>query len=127
MLQRAAEDAVSPDLVNAIVRRAARSALEGNLAATKVVLDRVCGRPTEAQADIASPDIALPRLTTAAACPAAIDVLIAAMTAGTVDLPTAKFLLDAVEQRRKAIETLEHEQRLTELEKAAASVDLGNR
>jgi hypothetical protein len=127
MLQRAAEEAISPEMVSGMVRRAARQGLEGNVAATKMVLDRVCGRPPEAQPEGTPADIGMPRLLSAPDCAAAIDRVIAAMTAGTVDLPTAKFLLDAVERRRKAIETIEHEERLTDLEQAASNIDFGKR
>jgi hypothetical protein len=127
MLQRAAENAVSPEMVSGMVRRAARAGLEGNFAATRLVLDRVCGRSPEARAEVEPTDVEMPTLATAANCTAAIDKIIAAITAGTVDLATAKFLLDVVERRRKTIETVDQEERIVELEKAAESVDLGRR
>ena len=125
MLQRAAEDAVSPEHITAIVRRAVRSALEGNLAAAKLVLERVCGRAPDAKSDSEPLGLTLPNLKTSAGCTAAIDKVVEAITAGTVDVATAKVLLDAVHARLKAIEVTDLEQRLADLEKAAESVDLG--
>ena len=125
MLQRAAEDAVGPEHVTGMVRRAVRAGLEGNYGATKMVLDRVCGRPPEAQREVEPTEVALPNLSTAANCTTAIDRIIAGIAAGTIDLPTAKFLLDAVEKRMKAIGLHDHEEQLVELEKQAALVDLG--
>jgi hypothetical protein len=127
VLRDALEGAITPDHVAGLVRKLTMTGLGGNVTAAKVALDHTCGRAPAAHVDVASPHIALPKLLSAADCTAAIDVIIAAMTAGMVDLPTAKFLLDAVERRRKAIETLEHEQRLTDLEQAASNVDFGRR
>lgn len=124
MLQRTAEEAVSPELVNALIRRAAMAGLEGNHAATKLVLDRVCGRSPQAQPEAEPTNLELPKLRSAANCSAAIDAIIAGMSDGTIDLATAKALLDAVERRRKSIETEEHEERLTEMEKAIETVHL---
>jgi hypothetical protein len=126
-MQKAVQEAVTPEHAQALIRVVLKQGLQGNLQAARIVLDRVCGRPQDGRGDGEHIDIGLPNLRTAANCTAAIDVIIASMTAGTVDLPTAKFLLDAVERRRKAIETLEHEQRLTDLEKAASVVDFGRR
>jgi len=102
--------------VNAIVRRAVRSALEGKLGAAKFVLDRVCGKARDAPAEAAPLDLDLPTLRIAGACAAAIDRIAAAVTAGTVETTAAKLLLKVVQARLEAIEVQDLESRLTELE-----------
>lgn len=122
--QRAAQEAVSPDHIQALMRVALKQGLQGNLQATRLVLERTCGRAPEGRADAEPLDIMLPNLRTAANCTAAIDKIIAAISAGTVDLASAKVLLDAVQSRMKGIELNEHEARLLELEEATSTVEL---
>ena len=122
-LRRAAEDAISPEVIQAAMRKCARLALEGNLAALRIMLDRACGRAAEAPVE--APSIALPRMHTAADCSAAIERIVDGITKGTIEESTAKVLLDAVQARLKAIEATDHEVRLAEVEKALATVDLG--
>ena len=123
-LLRAAQDAITPDQIAVMMRKALRMALEGNVTAMKFVMERTCGRPPELPAEPAPLDVTLPNLRTVESCIAAIDKLATAVTGGTADLAAAKVLLDIVHARMKAIELNEHERRLAELEKAAASVEL---
>jgi hypothetical protein len=123
-LQRAAQAAVTAEHIGAIMRRAVRSALEGNLNAAKLVLDRACGKARDAAGEAVPLDLDLPSLRTAANCAAAIDRIAAAITAGTVEPTAAKLLLEVVQTRLKAIEVQDLESRLTELESMAKSVDL---
>jgi hypothetical protein len=125
-LQRAAQAAVLPEHMTAMVRKALRLALEGNLAAMRFVAERTLGRAPEASIQIEPPELAMPSLRTAANCATAIDRLMEAVAAGTIELSTAKVMHDLVQTRLKAIEVNDLETRLTELEKAAANVDLGN-
>jgi len=105
------------------MRRALRSGLEGNLLATRFIIDRVCGKAQDAPAECPPIDIELPDLGTTASCLAALDVVTKAIVDGTSDRGTAKLLLDAILVRVKAIEANELEQRLAELEKATQSVE----
>ena len=98
--------------------------LKGNLAAMRFVAERTCGRAPEASPEAVPLDFTLPKLQSVANCTAAIDRLADAITQGTVDRDTAKMLLEVITARMKAIEMNDLEARLTELEKAAASVDL---
>ena len=123
-LQRAAQEAVTPEHVSALVRVALKQGLQGNLQAVRLVLDRTCGRVPDASVEAVALDIDLPNLRTSEACMAAIDKLAAAVTAGSIDLATAKVLNDLVCTKMKSIELNEHEARLIELEKAASPVDL---
>ena len=70
-------------------------------------------------------DFELPRLRTAADCSLAIQRIAEGIAKGSVDLAVAKLLIDAIQVRIKTIETQDLEQRLAELEKSAASVELG--
>ena len=126
-LQKAAQDAVTPEHIQALVRVALKQGLQGNLQAARLVLDRTCGRAPEGRPETDPVDVVLPNLRTATNCTVAIDKIIAAISAGTVDLPTAKVLLDAVQGRMKGIELTEYEARLVELEKSASVVDLSRR
>ena len=126
-LVRAASDAVEPQHVTAIMRRAVRMALEGNLSAMRFVIERTCGRAADAPTAPMPLDVSLPSLRTAASCATAIDKITAAVTAGTIDLATAKALTDIVCARMKAIEVNDLEERLAELEKQASTVDFGAR
>ena len=126
-LRRAAEEAVSPEHIGAITRRAVRMALEGNLAAMKFVFDRTCGKAVEGPSEGVATEMVLPNLTTAASCAAAIDRIAEALCSGAVDRETAKVMVDVVQARLRAIETSELEARLAELEEAAKSVELDGR
>ncbi len=123
-LLRAAQEAITPEQVAVLMRKALRMALEGNVTAMKFVMERACGRPAEAPSDPAPLDFDLPNLRTATACSAAIDRLSAAVTSGTIDPAAAKVLLDLIQARMKSIELTDLEQRLAELERTAKLVQL---
>jgi hypothetical protein len=121
-LRRAAEDAIAPEHITAILRRATRMALEGNMAAMRLVMERTCGRPFEAPATGMPVELELPQLRTAANCTFAIDKLAEAICKGTVDRDAAKILLEVIQTRLKAIEVTDLENRLAQLEQAAEAV-----
>ncbi len=121
-LRRAAEEAISPEHVAAMVRKATRMGLEGNLAAMRLVFERTCGRATEAPVDAGPLGVALPRLRTADDCNTAIERLIDGICKGTVDRDSAKLLIDAIQTRIKAIEVNELEERLAQLEQTTKHV-----
>ena len=123
-LQQAAQEAVTPEYMAAIMRKAVKLALEGNLGAMRFVAERVCGRAPEASPEAIPLGFALPKLDTAANCATALDRLTNAITQGTIDRDTAKMLLEVIQARLKAIEATDHEARLAELEKMAATVEL---
>ncbi len=126
-LRRAAEEAVSPEHIGAITRRAIRMSLEGNLSAMKFVFDRALGKSVDGPSEGVASEIALPNLTTAASCAAAIDRIAEGLCSGTVDREAAQVLLDVIQVRLKAIEVNDLETRLAELEAAAKSVELNGR
>lgn len=126
-LQRAAQEAVTAEHIQGIVRKATMLALQGDLAAARLVLDRTCGKSPDAAPTADTLDLPLPRLATAADCNAALDRITEAVCGGTCDRSSAKLLVDVVMARLKAIEVQDLDDRLTELEKSAASVDLGKR
>src|SRR5690606_37661206 len=61
-LRRAAEDAITPEHVAAMVRKATRMGLEGNLTAMRLVFERTCGRAADAPIEAEPLGISLPRL-----------------------------------------------------------------
>ncbi len=123
-LRRAAEEAVTPEHIAAMIRKAAAMALQGNLTAMRLVLERTCGRPREATPEGTPIDLTLPRMDTAADCNKALQFLTDAIVAGTVDTTAAKLLIDVVQARLKAIEVQDIEKRLSDLESQAAMVEL---
>jgi len=122
-LLRAAQDAVTPEAMAAMMRRALRMALEGNLGAMRFVAERTLGRAPEAPVEGAPLGLALPSMRTAADCNLAIDRLGTAVVQGTCDLTAAKVLIDIIQARLKALEVLDLEVRLAEIEKTAAMLD----
>lgn len=120
-LRLAAEEAITPEHVAAMIRKATRLGLEGNLAAMRLVFERTCGRAAEAPVDAEPVGITLPRLATAADCNLAIERLVDGICKGSIDRDTAKLLIDAVQARIKAIEVHELEERLAQLEEAHAA------
>lgn len=121
-LRLAVLDALGPEHVSAIMRKACKLALEGDVPAMRFVLERTCGRAAEARVEAKPVGIVLPRLSTAADCNAAIERLVDGICKGSVDHDTAKLLIDAIQARLKAIETTELEARLHDLEQAAGTV-----
>ena len=118
-LRRAAEEAITPEHVAAMVRKATRMGLEGDLSAMRLVFERTCGRAAEAPVDIEPLGVLLPRLQTAEGCNDAIDTLIEGICKGSVDGETARILIAAIQARIKAIEVGELEERLAQLEDTA--------
>jgi hypothetical protein len=118
-LQAAAEDAITPEHIGAMMRKALVLALQGNLNAMRFVVERVCGRPPDAVGQGLALDMKLPRLRTAADCNAATERLVEGLIKGTVDREAAKVLVDAIQIRIKAIELNDLEQRLADLERTA--------
>ena len=105
------------------MRRALRSGLEGNLSATKFIVDRVCGKAAEAPGETGPVAVELPKLATAADCEAALDTLTREVCAGTVSPESARLLTDLIQTRLRAIEVRVIEERLTELERASGVVE----
>lgn len=121
-LKAAVENAVTAEHLTAIMRRATRMALEGNLSAMRFVIERSCGRPVEATADPAPLAIELPRMRTASDCDAAVQKITDAIVKGTISESAAKLLFEAIQTRLKALQTVDFEARLMELEHGATLV-----
>jgi hypothetical protein len=105
-----------------MIRKATRMGLEGNLSAMRFVMDRTCGRATEAPSLTEPLGVELPTLSTAEDCNVAIGKLIETVCCGETDRDLAKLLIDAIQTRLKAIETAEFDQRLAQLEQDAEHV-----
>ena len=122
-LRRAAIEAITEEHIQAMIRKAARMGLEGNLAAMRLVFERVCGRAAEAPVETESLPFSLPRIRTAADCMLSLERVSEAVCAGKIDHEAARFLLDMIQARLKAMEVGEFEQRLVEMEKTLESVN----
>ena len=121
-LRHAAQSAVSSDHMSALMRKALRMALEGNLQAMRIVFERTLGRPIEGPTETDPIDIEPPRMQTAAECNAAVEHIIDGVVKGTIDREAAKLMLAAIQTRVKTIEVTELEERLTEMEQALQTV-----
>jgi hypothetical protein len=124
-LRKAAEDAITPEHVQAMIRKATRMGLEGNLAAMRLVFERTSGRAPEAPAETEPLSIALPRLRTAADCNLALERLVDGICKGAIERESARLLIDAVQARLKAIEVQDLEARLAEMERTAKAMQNG--
>jgi hypothetical protein len=123
-LQRAAQEAVTPEHIAAMIRKALRLGLEGNLPAMRFVMERTVGRAPEAQV-IAEPiAVDMPELRTAADCAVAIDVLTDAICNGAVNREQATLLMTLVQTRLRTIEVRDLEERLGALEQQTAGVEI---
>ncbi|MCK5944129.1 MAG: hypothetical protein KAI24_19240 [Planctomycetes bacterium] len=124
-LQRAAQEAVTPEHIQGIIRKATMQALKGDIVAARLVLDRTCGRSPDPAPQAEALGVELPKLATAADCAAALDLVAAALCEGRCDRTAAKLLADLVMTRLKAIEVQDLEERLSQLEQSAAVVEPG--
>lgn len=116
--QRAIRAALTPEQIVAVMRKLAHKALaEGDVQAAKAVLERVAGRPSqEPEPEIG---IELPPLKTMQDCALALDHVLSQLTAGNVDREGARLLIEAIENRRRLIESVEFDERLRKLEDSA--------
>ena len=121
-LRRAAEEAITPEHVAAMVRKATSMGLQGNLSAMRLAFERTCGRSAQAPPEAEPIDLSIPRLRTAEDCSIAIQLLIDGICKGEVDRDAAKLLIDAIQTRLKAIELTEFEDRLAQLEQTTEHV-----
>jgi hypothetical protein len=121
--RRAVEEAIGPEHMAAIMRKATKMALEGNLPAMRFVAERVCGRAVDAPVEVEPLGIPMPRLRTAADCDVAAERLVEALCKGAVPHDFARLLIDAFNMRAKTIEVSEQETRLAEMEKTLESVN----
>ena len=122
-LQQAAQEAVTPEHIQGIIRKATMQALKGDVVAARLVLDRTCGRSPDPAPQAEALGVELPKLATAADCATALDIVAAALCEGRCDRSAAKLLADLVMTRLKAIEVQDLEERLTQLEQSAAVVE----
>jgi hypothetical protein len=104
-LRRAVEEAITPEHAQAMIRKATRLALEGDLAAMRLVFERTLGRAAEAPAESEALDIQLPNLQSASDCNVALQRLVDAVCQGKVERETATLLIQAIQAKVKAIET----------------------
>ena len=118
---RAAKDAITPEDITALMRKAMSMAREGDVAAMRLVIERTSGRAAVAQT--AGPlAIALPRCKTAADCSVALERILDGFSRGTIECESASVLIAAVQARLTAFERTLHK-RLDKLERAARQAE----
>ncbi len=112
-LQAAVHDAIDPRVLHGIVRKLAVRALEGDVGAAKVVLERVCGKPRTEQPEYA---FELPPIETAADLPAAFQRVAQGAASGEIPIDDAARFAGVLELARRAIETSALADRVAQLE-----------
>lgn len=125
-LRRAAEEAVSPEHVAAMIRKALTMALQGDVAAMRFVGDRIIGRPLDTPAEPEPIELDLPRLRSVKDCDRAIERVVDGICKGTISHESAKLLTDAIQARLRAIEVRDLDNRLLQLEQAADAIRKGH-
>lgn len=95
-----------------IVQRVSELALEGDMTAAKMILDRILPR----RICVPIADFDLPAMKTADDVCNAIGAIASAALDGRISPPDAAALAQIVETFRRSIETLDHERRIAELE-----------
>lgn len=116
-LHTALLDAVEPRMIEAVAKRLVKSALEGDVPAAKVLLERVLGRGTPCS-------FKLPRIESSADLPKAMNHVLQAAAKGEVSSEDAARFATLVDATGRAIAAAEIEERLAKLE---ASAGLGPR
>ena len=111
-LLQALLDAVEPRMVEAIAKRMVKAALEGDVAAAKVVLDRTLGRGTPVV-------FRMPRIESAADLPGALNQILRAAARGAISPEDAARFAGIVDVAGRALAAAEIEERLQRLETGA--------
>src|SRR5690606_4735037 len=111
--QAAIADAIEPRVIGAVMKRLAKSALEGDITAAKVLLDRVLGRPGT---EFVASDFELPAVESADDVAKAFQSLLQHAAAGRVSAEDAARYAGVLELSRRAIETAELDARLKRIE-----------
>ena len=112
VLHQALLDAVEPRMVEAIAKRLVKAALEGDVAAAKVVLDRTLGRSAPAV-------FRMPRIESTADLPGALNQILRAAARGAISPEDAARFASIVDAAGRAIAAAEIEERLARLESGA--------
>jgi hypothetical protein len=106
------------DDAEGVVRKVIEAAMAGDMAAARLILDRIApprrGRPVA---------IALPSVTSAGGVTAALAAVIAAMGDGTLSPDEAAAAAAVIEVQRRTIDTVELEARLRAIEERIGSDD----
>ena len=123
-LRQAAVNAITAEHIEALVRKATRMGLEGNVGAMRLVFERTSGKPIEVKAEVEPIPISLPKLSSVAHCARATDQVLDAMCRGLMDKDTAHVMLEGIQTRLRVIEAVDLEARIVELERAAQCVGL---
>lgn len=115
-LKQAVRDAVSADDLKAVMVGLVDRANGGDNDASRILLDRILGRPFVGKPDAKPLNVGLPEIRSARDCVAATSRILRAMDRGEVDTDDAGRLSGLIELARRTIETSELERRVEEIE-----------
>ena len=119
-LQTAIRDAVDPRTLHGVIRKLSIKALEGDVGAAKLLLDRVCGKVRDAQPDRL---FDLRPVECASDLPRAFEQVMRAAAAGDITADDATRFGSLLEFMRRSIETSELAARLERLEAHVGPAD----
>jgi len=108
--------AVTPEDLDEVVRGLLDAAKSGDLAATKLLLDRTLGKATAQKDDTETAPLALPALATTKDTVDAMSTILTAMGDGRITAETATKMSSVVELARRTLETHELAARVDALE-----------
>src|SRR5450631_4031549 len=94
-----------------VIRTVIQKAKDGDMVAARIVVDRIC--PIRKGAPVS---LELPSVKTAEDIAEAVGALLREMAAGEITPDEASIIASVLDVRRRTIETMEFEQRLSELE-----------
>lgn len=119
-LRKAFLDVVGTEHMAGLARATLKKALQGDMIALRTLLDRVLGKPRDADQDPVAIPIDMPGMGTAEGCSLAVQRLTSALVSGDVSQDAAKVLADLIQLRAKTIELAEFEKRLKNIETSIA-------
>ena len=122
-LRRALQEAIEPQHVSAVMRKALLMALEGDNPSMRFVFDRLFGRPREDARDATLTPLPMPSLDTAAGCMEATSWIARGLAQGELDAETAQVLLEAVQLNSRMIEMVHIENRSRQIDQQLGLTD----
>jgi len=115
-LQATVQDAVSPRMLEGVMKNLVKLALGGDVGAARLLLDRVLGKVRESPAETA---FKLPRVKSVGDLPGALNKVMQAAARGDIDTAEALQFATMIDMTGRALAAAEVDERLTRLETGA--------
>ena len=112
-LQATVHDAVSPRMLEGVIKNLVKLALGGDVGAARLLLDRVLGKVRESPAETA---FKLPRVKSVGDLPGALNKVMQAAARGDIDTAEALQFATMIDMTGRALAAAEVDERLTRLE-----------